>query len=221
MLGWLHRKSHTRVVIDLWKSPESPALDYFRTAESDAWMRGFWSPGSRFLAQFQKLDLTAVLDLACGQGRHAAQFVERAGHVTLFDTSPIAIEACRARFEARRNLTYILSESGRSLAPIADASLTAVMSYDAMVHFERGCVLGYVREVARVLRSGGRALIHHSVYGKHPRRDFRANPDWRAYMPEAEFKAAATGAGLRIESFEAFAWSGSEVTDGLTLVSKP
>jgi SAM-dependent methyltransferase len=221
MLGWMRRKPHTQVVIDLWRSPDSAALDYFTKAENEAWIRGFWGTGSPFLAQFEKLDLTSVLDLACGQGRHAAQFVERAGHVTLFDTSPIALDACRVRFAGRGNVSYVLSETGRDLAGVGDGSLTAVMSYDAMVHFEKACVFGYLREIARVLRRGGRALIHHSVYQKHPERDVRENPDWRAYMPQAEFHAAAVKAGLVIESGETLPWSSKEVTDGLSLMCKP
>lgn len=220
MLRRFFRKPHTQLVIDLWKSPTSSALDYFAHAETDAWLRDFWTPGSRFLTQFAKLDLTAVLDLACGQGRHAAQFVERAGRVVLFDTSPIAIEACRKRFAGRGTAEFVLSETGRDLAGVADASMTAVISYDAMVHFEAACVFGYLREITRVLRPGGMALIHHSVYEGDPRRDVRENPDWRACMVAGAFRAAAEGAGLIIEHAETFAWSGAEVTDGLTLLRK-
>jgi SAM-dependent methyltransferase len=220
MLRWLRRKSHTQVVIDLWRSPRSPALDYFAQAESEAWMRDFWMPGSRFRTQFEKLDLTAVLDLACGRGRHAAQFIDRAGHLTLLDTSPVALDACRERFAGRGNLTYLLSESGHDLRPIASSSLTAVLSYDAMVHFEKECVFGYVREIARVLRPGGRALIHHSVYAEHPGRDIRKNPDWRAFMPARELHRVVEDGGLAIESSETFPWTGKELTDGLMLLRK-
>ncbi len=215
------RKPHTQLVIDLWKSPDSPALDYFQNAESEAWLKDFWSPGSRFLTQFQRLDLTAILDLACGQGRHAARFVDRAGQVTLFDTSPLAIDACRARFAGRTHVRYVLSQTGRDLSQVPDATLTAVMSYDAMVHFERECVFGYLHEIRRVLRPGGLALLHHSIYDQHPRRDIRSNPDWRAYMPESEFRGAVDHAGLGFESFESFSWTGSEVTDGLSLLRRP
>jgi ubiquinone/menaquinone biosynthesis C-methylase UbiE len=205
----------------LWKSQDSPALEYYDRAESDAWLRGFWTPNSRFFKQFERLDLTSILDLACGKGRHAAQFIDRAGHVWLFDTSPIAIEACKARFAERNNVSYVLSETGRDLSPVPDESLTAVLSYDAMVHFEMNCVFGYLREIYRTLQPGGLALLHHSMYGENPGGDITSNPDWRAFMREAEFRDAAKNAGFRIESFETFAWGTPVITDALTLLAKP
>lgn len=221
MFRWPRLKSHTQVVIDLWNSKDSAALDYYDKAESDAWLSRFWQPGSPFLAKFQLLDLTSVLDLACGKGRHAAQFIERVGQLTLFDTSPIAIEACKGRFAGRPNVDFVLSKSGRDLKPVPSARLTSVLSYDAMVHFEAECVFGYLKEVHRVLRPGGRALLHHSAYSKDPRRDLRANPGWRAYMSESAFRSEALSAGLRIESLDTFPWIDAEITDALTVLTKP
>ncbi len=221
MFRWSRRKSHTQGVIDLWKSQDSPALEYYDNAESDAWLRGFWTPGSRFLKQFERLDLTSVLDLACGKGRHTARFIDRADHVWLFDTSPIAIEACKARFADRTNISYVLSEAGRDLSPVPDESLTAVLSYDAMVHFEMDCVFAYLGEIYRTLRPRGLALLHHSVYAENPGGDIKSNPDWRAFMPEAAFRDAAERSELRIESLETFAWGTPVISDALTLLAKP
>jgi len=221
MFKWPRRKSHTQVVIDLWNSEDSAALDYYDKAESQAWLDRFWQSGSPFLAKFQLLDLTSVLELACGKGRHAAQFIDRAGRVTLFDTSPVAMDACKARFAARANVDYVLSPSGRDLAPIPSKSFTSVLSYNALVHFDAECVFGYLGEIHRVLRPGGRALLHHSAYAKHPRRDLRANPGWRAYMSESTFRSEAQNAGLRIESLDTFPWIDAEITDALTMLIKP
>jgi ubiquinone/menaquinone biosynthesis C-methylase UbiE len=212
------KSDSTQFVIDLWKSKHSSDIGYYEKAESDEWLRGFWVPSSRFFRLFQRLDLSSVLDLACGQGRHAAQFVDRAGHVTLFDTSPVAIEACKSRFRGRTNVTYILSPTGRDLREIPDASLTAVMSYDAMVHFEMECVFGYLTEIHRTLRTGGRALLHHSIYDKNPGANLQANPDWRNFMSEPAFREAALRTGFEIESLETFSWSRDDVTDALTLL---
>ena len=43
-----------------------------------------------------------------------------------------------------------------------------VWSYDVFVHLDPECVQGYLREIYRVLKSGGVAVIHHP--GQHPLR---------------------------------------------------
>lgn len=220
MFRFFRRKPHTRSVIELWNSPRSKALDYYEKAESEEWLRHFWQDGSPFRGLFDRLDLSRVLDLACGQGRHTAKFIERAGHVTLFDTSAVAMDFCRRRFADRDNLTYIVSPTGTDLNPIADDSMTSVFSYDAMVHFEDRCVFGYLPEIARVLRAGGLALLHISAYDKHIGRDFRANPDWRAHMSLDQFRTGAAAAGLSIESLQTIPWSTAEHTDALVMLAK-
>jgi ubiquinone/menaquinone biosynthesis C-methylase UbiE len=220
VLRFLRRKPHTQVVIDLWNSPRSRAMDYFVKAEAEAWIRCFWSEDSRFRTMFDRLDLTSVLDLACGQGRHTAQFIDRAGHVTLLDTSAIAMDVCRERFAGRSNIAYFVSPTGRDLSPIRDESLTSVFSYDAMVHFDQECVFGYLHEIRRVLQPGGRALLHVSAYDRKPGRDFRCNPDWRAHMSESAFREGVAAAGLRIEHYEKFPWSIEVVSDALALLAK-
>jgi SAM-dependent methyltransferase len=214
-------RSTTDFVIDLWKSKDAPDAGYYAKAETDAWLRGFWTPPSPFFTQFQQLDLTAVLDLACGQGRHTAQFVDRAGRVTLVDTSPVAIDGCKARFAGRRNVICLLSRTGRDLAEIKTGSLSAVLSYDAMVHFEMECVFGYLREIYRCLQPGGKALLHHSVYEGNPGGNIQDNPDWRNFMSESAFRHTALFTGFTIESMSTFRWGGDAITDGLTLLAKP
>ena len=55
-------------------------------------------------------------------------------------------------------------------------------------------VAAYVGEIARVLRPGGRAVIHHSA--RHDRRG------WRAPMSAALFARLARDRGLEVESQE-------------------
>ena len=62
MLRFLRRKPHTQVVIDLWNSPRSRAMDYYVKAEAAAWINCFWDTGSLFRKHFDRLDLTSVLD---------------------------------------------------------------------------------------------------------------------------------------------------------------
>jgi hypothetical protein len=61
---------------------------YFEKAESEGWTSVFWADSTVFRRMFDKLDLAVVTELACGQGRHAARIIERAGHITLVDPVP-------------------------------------------------------------------------------------------------------------------------------------
>lgn len=122
---------------------------------------GFWGEDSVFRRKFETLDLRRVIDLGCGHGRHTAQIIDRAGHVTLVDANPRCIEVCRKRFDGCENVSFVLN-SGFDLVAIPSGSVTSVFSYDAMVHFEPMDVIGYINELSRVLTTGGRALLHYS-----------------------------------------------------------
>jgi cyclopropane fatty-acyl-phospholipid synthase-like methyltransferase len=74
---------------------------------------------------------------------------------------------------------------------MADEMMTAVFSYDAMVHFEPECVKQYVLDAYRVLKSGGKALLHQSNYAKNKNRVLSNNPGWRNYMSQELFAANA------------------------------
>jgi arsenite methyltransferase len=101
-----------------------------------------------------------VLDLGSGPGLDAllaAKQVGPAGHVIGVDMTPEMLERARATV-ARAGVAHVEFREGRLEAlPVADASVDAVTS---------NCVINLVpdkaavfREVARVLRPGGRAVI--------------------------------------------------------------
>lgn len=48
---------------------------------------------------FQQLDLTNVVELACGRGRHVPMYIDKAGGVTLVDILQKNIEICQERFK--------------------------------------------------------------------------------------------------------------------------
>ena len=56
---------------------------YYEDAET--WTFIFWSEDHPFYPQFKRLDLTVVLELACGHGRHSEIVAGRSGQLTLMD----------------------------------------------------------------------------------------------------------------------------------------
>jgi len=188
--------------------------------QAETWIATFWAEDSLFLTQFHQLDLTTVLELACGHGRHSAQILRQAGAITLVDINQSNIEACQTRFAAEAHLRFICN-AGNNLPGVADASQTALFCYDAMVHFELLDVLEYVREVRRVLTPGGRALLHVSNNGENPEGQYQENRHWRNFGNVDVVRYFADRMGLKVLSHQVFDWSGDPKLDGLVLLEKP
>ena len=75
------------------------------------------------------------------------------------------IEACRQRFRGESHLEFHVND-GRSLEFAADNSVDFIWSFDVFVHIEPEDIDGYLQEFRRVLKPGGRAIIHHGIIGK-------------------------------------------------------
>ena len=126
----------------------------------------FWHSGAvladNFLAHLgleQTGALTAV-EIGCGNGRVTHRLAERFGLVWALDISPEMIARARSRWRNLGNVRFEVG-SGADLAPVPSASADVVLSFITLHHVtDPAVVLGYVRETGRVLRSGGRALLH-------------------------------------------------------------
>ena len=102
-----------------------------------------------------------ILEIAPGHGRWSRELVPRARRLVLVDLNPSCIEFCRQRFAGQPSVEYYVND-GRSLPFLAPSTIDFAWSYDSFVHMEAPTVASYLRELARVLRPGGRAVIHHA-----------------------------------------------------------
>ncbi len=195
---------------------------YYDRAEQPDWLGTFWNrdnPLRPFRRVFGALNLRATAELACGHGRHAAQIYTQVPALILLDVVAENVAFCKERFSGASNVA-VMQNDGCTFRPIPDSSLTAIYCYDAMVHFEYDVVLSYIRDTARVLESGGRALYHHSILSAFPGRDHRKNPGGRNFMSHELFMHAARSAGLEVIERLTLDWDAPN-TDGLTLLEKP
>jgi ubiquinone/menaquinone biosynthesis C-methylase UbiE len=131
-----------------------------------------------------------VLEIGPGAGRWTETLQELADELILVDITDTTLELCRRRLGDATNVTYIQSD-GRTLRELPDASVDAIWSFDAFVHIAPLDVAGYLDEIARVLRPGAVAVIHHT--GRRERRG------WRSPMSAAVFANLAHKSGLTIE----------------------
>ena len=98
-----------------------------------------------------------VLDIATGGGHTALAFARRAREVVASDLTPGMLQAAErfVRAQGAANVSFELADAEE--LPFADASFDVVTTRIAPHHFPNPAA--YVREVARVLRPGGRFLL--------------------------------------------------------------
>src|SRR5688572_22783155 len=93
-----------------------------------------------------------VLDVGCGEGRFCRMLAERGAITTGIEPTTRLLEEARKRHPAGR---YETGEATR--LPAADGSFDLCISYIAMVDIAD--YRGAIKEMARVLKSGGRAVF--------------------------------------------------------------
>jgi ubiquinone/menaquinone biosynthesis C-methylase UbiE len=202
--------------VDVVKAPwqNSP---YYEDAEK--WTHLFWGENTRFRKCFDRLDLTSVIELACGFGRHSERVAPKAGKLILIDVFEENLDKCRDRLKLFNNVNYCLG-NGYDLSLIQSNSSTAIFCYDAMVHFSMDIMLSYLNETSRVLKTGGMALYHHSNYQGPALAHYGQHPHARNVMNFDEFSDHARKSGLAIVESIPMDWGGVASLDRLSLVVK-
>ncbi len=113
-----------------------------------------------FLVESLALDRGArVLDMACGQGRHAVELAARGFRVTGLDISEPSIARARQQAEARGVELDLVQLDMRALQ--ADGEFDAVFNFGSSFGFfpTEDEDLHVLRVAARALRPGGRLVI--------------------------------------------------------------
>lgn len=140
---------------------------------------------------------TTVLEIAPGHGRWTEFLAAGAKHVTVVDISPNCLEYCRKRFDGKSNIDYFLG-TGSSLPRHMDDVVDFVWSYDSFVHMDRDVILGYLKDMKRVLKPGGRAILHHANIEKLEGHVQSEHQGWRSAMNEQLMRELAREAGLNV-----------------------
>lgn len=135
-----------------------------------------------------------VLDLACGHGRHACVLAAGVGVLVGLDRSRPYLDRARATSDAGARSPQFVQADLRAL-PFNDATFDALYSwYSSLFMWDDAGNAAALRVLARVLRSGGRALVHHANPLRlsadpvaHARRELQ---DGAVVEEEARFDAA-------------------------------
>jgi ubiquinone/menaquinone biosynthesis C-methylase UbiE len=137
-----------------------------------------------------------VVEIGPGAGRWSEVLAPRAQRTILVDVTPAVLELCRERLGDRAGVEYRVS-SGCDLPAVEDRAVDAIWSFDVFVHVAPVDQAGYLDEIARVLRPGGIAVVHHADgrnRGSQPSRS-----GWRAPMSAHLFAVLARECDLTVE----------------------
>jgi SAM-dependent methyltransferase len=137
-----------------------------------------------------------VVEIGPGAGRWTEVLHPRAERLIAVDLDERILEHCRQRLGAPDNVDFVLGD-GSTLPGVEDRSVDAVWSFDVFVHIAPAVQERYMAELARVLKPGAVAAIHHA-----DGRDLgtlKSRRGWRAPMSARLFAALAEQHGLVAE----------------------
>lgn len=136
------------------------------------WMNPYKFPWimARIDQEAQILRGKHLLEVGCGLGYDSVEFLRRDVRVTATDLTPTAVQLARRHFELQRLHPEEVRVANALALPYEDATFDAVWA-NGVLH-ATGDTVRAVREVHRVLKPGGRAIISH----------FYRKPSWMYWI---------------------------------------
>jgi SAM-dependent methyltransferase len=139
-----------------------------------------------------------VLEVGCGYGQWMHPIAPLVRSIVGVDIHPTLMDKAKEKLADRPNAQTLLCD-GLTL-PFPDASFSLTYCISVFQHMPRSIVHGYFREIARVLKPGGRTLLHFRFadgvgeYSQDIVQDHKG--DWSVGWTEDEAIAAGEAAGL-------------------------
>jgi len=133
--------------VTAWEGEARNWIAWARTPDHDA----YWEYSPSFFDLVPPAG-RATLEVGCGEGRVARDLTARGHTVSGVDSSPTLLAAAR---DLQPDVDFRLADAAD--LPFADESFDLVVAYNSLMDIED--MPGAVREVGRVLTSGGRFCV--------------------------------------------------------------
>jgi SAM-dependent methyltransferase len=158
-----------------------------------------------------------ILEIAPGRGRWTQFLRPYCSSLIGIDLARSCVERCAERFGHHSKLEFKVND-GLTFPMIENGSIDFAFSFDSLVHAESDVMSSYADELARVLKPGGVAFLHHSnldavrrrsVVDKVKRRLSRVPLSWhgRALSMSAEkMRTFVERAGMMCVQQEIIPW---------------
>jgi ubiquinone/menaquinone biosynthesis C-methylase UbiE len=160
-----------------------------------------------------------IVEIGPGAGRWTEHLVKIAGRLTGVDISQTCVDLCTRKFGSTGKARFVKTD-GAHLPSVETGDVDAIWSFDVFVHINRPEVERYTAEFARVLKPGGKGVVHHgNVAGR--------NGGWRSDLDGEAFAAMLQRNGLVVlKQFSQWEDSGSVhkaglYDDAITIFQKP
>ena len=162
-----------------------------------------------------------ILEIAPGHGRWTQFLQAHCASLIGIDLAQACIDQCTQRFRQYPNLEFKVND-GLTFPMIENESIDFAFSFDSLVHAESDVMSSYANELARVLKPGGVAFLHHSNLDAVRRRSVLyevrrvkrwlsrlpfTTPHWRAPSMSAEkMRTFVEDAGMMCVQQEIVPW---------------
>ncbi|NPD83753.1 class I SAM-dependent methyltransferase [Lentimicrobium sp. L6] len=133
-----------------------------------------------------------ILEIGPGGGKWTESLIKISRILHLTDISNRCLEVCQQRFKSNNHINYHLTD-GCSLSFLKEGSIDYIWSFDVFVHIAPDDVNNYIDEFKRVLKPGGKAIIHHAGNGG-------ISGGWRSNLTQELFKSMVAHHQLKMIS---------------------
>lgn len=210
-----------RVPVEAFRGSASAYYDDAEQYIDTQWKTLIWP-------EIQNFNFDTSLDFAAGHGRNTAKLAQISRHVYAVDANPDAAQFLRRRFEGTQMgwcPVTVIQNNAVDLHQIESGSITALYSFDSMVHFEKRLIEMYMPEFSRVMAPGAFGFVHHSNFGRvSDDPDFKKHPAWRSNVDGDFFAQCSFRNGLLTVRQKYISWGGAvaiENLDCLSIIHKP
>ncbi len=101
-----------------------------------------------------------LLEIGAGGGRFTEVLLPKCRKLIASDTSPAMLKLLQKRFPKESKIEYLLLD-GKGLSGVPSGSVDRAFSWGVFVHLQHWDIYNYIQELKRVLKPGGKAIIHH------------------------------------------------------------